>query len=208
MHKINFQSNHNSQEGFTLIELMVSLTLFIIVVVALIGSLYTVNDASRRVQAMRTIMDNVNFAIENISRNVRTSQNLTCGLTINCPITNGVPSDTITMISTLGKLQYIKYSWVKDLSTGNGKIVKTTAPVDYDPTTQTYTPRLNESVGPVNITAPEIDIQNARFYVDGVGQGDNKQPSVMVKFEGVAKVSGTQPVPFAIQTYLSQRSIE
>lgn len=73
------KSSIHNQAGFTLVELMVSLSLFIIVVLALIGSLYTVNDASRRVQAMRTVMDNLNFAMEHMSRNIRTSEAIVCG---------------------------------------------------------------------------------------------------------------------------------
>lgn len=196
---------NSSQSGFTLIELMVSLTLFIIIVVALIGSLYTVNDASRKVQAMRTIMDNVNFAVETMSRNVKTSQNIKCGTRINCPIKDKVPSNTISMISTLGEPQYIQYSWESDFQ-GKGKIVKRTAPYSYDSVNDEYI--IGELSSPVNITAPEIDIQKMRFFVDGVGAGDQKQPSVIIKFEGVAKVVGSTSVPFAIQTFLSQRTPE
>lgn len=191
----HIQSRKNvNQAGFTLVELMVSLALFIIVVLALIGSLYTVNDASRKVQAMRTVMDNLNFAMESISRTVRTSEQIVCSGTgsANCPIDESGGYE-ISMNSTLGERQQVFYRW----NSSNKSVEKKTI-------------NLNDagSTDWQSITSPEISIDHMVFYVDGAELGDSKQPSVAVQLDGVASVPNGSPIPFSIQTYLSQRTPE
>ena len=207
MKKISLAKIHTGQEGFTLVELMVSLSLFIIVVLALVDSLYNVNNASRKVQAMRTVMDNLNFSMESISRTIRTGSELVCdedAVTRNCPLTNANTQHEKLMVhSTLGENAYVSYRYVRDTSTAKGRIEKrkdvilsngTTVPGDW-----------------VSITSPEIDVQKFSFYVNGVDTilaEDLTQPSVIIKMEGVATASADNIAPFAVQTYLSQRAPE
>ncbi len=194
------------QAGFTLVEVLVSLALFTIVVVAAIGSLYTVNEASARVNAMRTVLDNLTFATESMSRTIRTSQHIVCGgvgntsgLSKNCPLgnTNGAGS-AISMDSTIdGKS--IEYVIGNNKQTGIGEIDKCIL-VNGQITADSC----------VAITAPEvgINIAKTKFYVDGADASDGKQPSVMMIIEGQANAGQGNTAPFAIQTLISQRAAE
>src|SRR3989344_6877449 len=67
--------------GFTLIEIMVSVSVFAVVVIIAVGALISINDANRKVQSMRALMYNLNFALENISRTLRTGSSYHCGAT-------------------------------------------------------------------------------------------------------------------------------
>lgn len=185
---------YSLQSGFTLVELMVSLSLFIIVVLALIGSLYTVNGASRRVQAMRTVMDNLNFAMESMSRNIRTSENVYCAGSMrgNCSIVDSNGGTEISMDSTLGEQRLVEYR-LQASSNGNTVIEKRNDGVNGD-----WIP----------ITSPEIDIEKFSFYVDGASRNDGIQPNVIIKMEGIAAIADGTTVPFSVQTYLSQRTPE
>ena len=49
--------------GFTLVELMVSVSLFAIVMVISMGSVVSVFDANKKSQSLRTVMDNLNSTI-------------------------------------------------------------------------------------------------------------------------------------------------
>ncbi len=193
---------------------MVSLALFIIVVLALVGSLLTVNDASRRVQAMRTVMDNLNFGIESMSRTIRTGTDISCALRgspqRDCPISQyGTSSSntSLSLYSTLGQHQLIEYRKIK-LSNNKGQIQKQITDLVFDPVNNVYVPS-GTAKGWIPITAPEIDIQNFSFFVEGAQfANDTIQPNVMIKFDGVATIVGGQTIPFAVQTYLSQRTPE
>jgi len=198
-----------ASRGFTLVELLVSLSLFIIVVLALIGSLYTVNDASRKVQAMRTVMDNLNFAMESMGRTVRTSENIKCSESVtNCSLKSSTDgSGMIRMESTLGEHRLVEYR--HNIVNGRGSIQKQSTGLVTNPNSPgTYIK--TDVITWQNITSPEIDIDRARFYVDGAAlpPGDFKQPNVIIQLDGTASVPGGVTIPFAIQTYLSQRTPE
>jgi len=64
--------DYSVRSGFTLIEMIVAVSLFTMVSFVAIGSLITIADANRKVNSLRTTMDNVNFAIESMSRDIRT----------------------------------------------------------------------------------------------------------------------------------------
>jgi type II secretory pathway pseudopilin PulG len=194
-----------SQKGFTLVELMVSLSLFIIVVLVLVGSLYTVNDASRKVQAMRTVMDNLSFAMESMSRTIRTSEQIVCpgvsapNCSIDASIASNIKNREIFMNSTLGEAQQVHYRWNASAKT----IEKMAIGLDSE----------GQPNGDIQdwqaITSPEIDVENMVFYVQGADRvSDTSQPSVIIQLDGVASVPNGTPIPFSIQTYLSQRTPE
>ena len=189
----------NSERGFTLVELMVSLMIFIVVVLAAVGSLYTVNSASKKVQAMRSVLDNLTFAIEAMSRTVRTSASVVCGGSLNvsgdpnCPFSSQRDNPMLLVASTLGTEQLVEYRLGANTN-GNGAIQK----------------RYQESgiwTNWISLTAPEINIQKLQFYVDGADPTDGKQTAVQLFVEGQA-ISNGETSPFAIQTYISERATE
>lgn len=191
------------EDGFTLVELLVSLALFSVIVVAAIGSLYTVNSASQRVTAMRTVLDNLNFATESMSRTIRTGENIVCGGVDtsvggpNCAFGVSGGSSAVSLDSTIDG-NSIEYRWRQDGVTNNREIQKCilTVSKQLDPTQC------------VTITDPNIDIQKFTFYVDGADVADNKQPGVIIMMQGIANAGPNNIQPFAIQTYVSQRAGE
>lgn len=196
--------HHSSQSGFTLVELLVSLGLFTVIVVAAVGSLYTVNRASAKVTAMRTVLDNLNFATESISRTIRTGQNIVCGgvsnangVSRNCSLSGQSGGNAIISLDSTIDGESIQYVYGKNITTGIGEIDKCTL--------------VNGQITPdscIALTAPEIDINSMTFYVDGADANDGKQPSVMIVMQGRA-MAGTENIqPFAIQTLVSQRAAE
>jgi prepilin-type N-terminal cleavage/methylation domain-containing protein len=185
-------TNRRMNEGFTLIELMVSLSLFTIIVLAAIASLYTVNGASRKVQAMRTALDNLNFAIESMSRTIRTGTDVGCNGNphTDCTIEQG-PGGDIIVRSTLGFVGNVRYLRCDGCNPNGTSSVQ----------------KWQQGGSPVEITSPEIDVQNLTFYVSGADTADGVQPSVTMFIQGVATAGGTI-APFAVQTHITQRTAE
>lgn len=72
-------SVRSSIKGFTLIELMVSLTVFAIVMMVSTGSLLTFIDANAKAQAVYEATTNLSFALDSMTREIRT------GYSYNCP---------------------------------------------------------------------------------------------------------------------------
>ncbi len=69
---------YSSQKGFTLIELMVATTIFMIVMLVAMGSLVTSSNSAKKSRYLRTAMDNVNFAMDSMTRSLRTATDYSC----------------------------------------------------------------------------------------------------------------------------------
>lgn len=75
---MNFFSNSKkiiskkSEAGFTLIEMIVSVGLFSIVMVIMLGAVLTIVDVNRKSQTLTTVMNNLNFALESMTRTIKT----------------------------------------------------------------------------------------------------------------------------------------
>src|SRR3990167_5891431 len=56
--------------GFTLIEIMVAVSIFAIVAVITTGALVTANNTNRKAQAIKLAIDNLNFAVDSMVLNL------------------------------------------------------------------------------------------------------------------------------------------
>jgi prepilin-type N-terminal cleavage/methylation domain-containing protein len=200
------------QKGFTLIELMVSLAIFSIVVIAGLGAMLAISDANRRVQKTRAVMDNLSLAMESMSRNLRLGSNYICTTyTTSLPnITKTTPSQNCGAgVNSYGNYigffdQYMEYSlaneypsfYYLDKSSGTGVIKY-----------KNYTTAGGAGVA---VTSPELDVQDLRFYVTGSAQAERglKQPRVLMVLSGKTFIGKSQePVEINIQTTISQRAL-
>ena len=67
--------------GFTLIEMMISLGIFAIVLSVSVGALLSMVSSNRKTQSLRSAMDNLNLAMEEMSRNIIQGRKYHCGET-------------------------------------------------------------------------------------------------------------------------------
>jgi prepilin-type N-terminal cleavage/methylation domain-containing protein len=67
----NFLKN---KRGFTLMEVMVSVSIFTIVVTVGIGSLLMINNAYQKAQSDRQAIDSLTYTLESMSRRIRTAR--------------------------------------------------------------------------------------------------------------------------------------
>ncbi len=68
-----------TNRGFTLIEVMIAVGLFVTVVIIGITAVLDTNTTYKRTQAVRSILDNLNFVVEDMARNLRLGTNYHCG---------------------------------------------------------------------------------------------------------------------------------
>jgi len=171
--------NINKKRGFTLVEIIVSVGLFAVVMLISLGSLLSIEDASKKAQSIRTTMDNLNFAVENMVREIRTGDTYSCDI---ASCSNG--SDYIKFVNS--KSEQVIYQLV------GSHLEKS----------------IDNGVTFLNITAPEIDISNLSFFIVGEAVGDNKQPRVLISITGMARSSSNITSEFSLQTTVSQRKID
>src|SRR3989344_6069238 len=87
----NFQFsifNFQKKRGYTLIELIIAVGLFALVMTLASGAYLVMIGISRQTQAIATGIDNLSFALETMTRTIRTGTEYTCpGGTSNCTTT-------------------------------------------------------------------------------------------------------------------------
>lgn len=187
--------------GYTIIETMIAVSVFLIVVVMGIGALLNVHLINKKSQSMRSIMDSLSFAMEDMSRNIRTGYNYHC---IGSASNLDQPEDCIN-----GQGQGIAFEcgdniacdtnepndqWVYLIS--GGKLFRSTSGDIVNDIKTQMTP--DEIV---------LDEGTHNFSVIGSAVGDGQQPLVIIRLVGEITNKGVN-TPFSLQTAVSQRLID
>ena len=188
--------------GFTLVEMLIAFGIFAIIMVVSAGSLISLMDANNRAQHLKTVVNNLHFAFENMSRNIRT------GSLYHCDISEGSASEP--------------RECPEEGATSLAFTSRTGALTIYQLNASGYIDRTVGSESAVPITAPEVKVETLRFYVDGAcpasntGQNkidgcpgsDNEQPRVLIVAKGVMTGRGGIESRFDVQTLVSQRQLD
>ena len=64
-------SNKINKQGFTLLEMIVSLGVFSVIAVIAVGSLVRITSLNRQAQSLQAAMNNINYILESFSREMR-----------------------------------------------------------------------------------------------------------------------------------------
>ncbi|MEO5635115.1 MAG: prepilin-type N-terminal cleavage/methylation domain-containing protein [Candidatus Paceibacterota bacterium] len=197
----------NKKRGYTIIETMISIALFIIIILAGMNALLNANLLHQKSQNMRSIMDNLSFVMEDMSRNMRTGSNFHCVLQNDPPITS-------TSSPVLSQPQSCTSGWAVAFEFASG------VTSNYDDQWVYYVDNTGKifraTTGPyvqaafVQMTPDEVVITSAYpFSVlgAGVGSSDNQQPLIGIKLVGTITIKNVV-TPFSIQTSVSQRVVD
>lgn len=171
--------------GFTLVELLVAIGVFSIAMLIGVGALLTTVGANHKAQAIQSVMNNLNHAVESVARNIPVGTNYHCGGggILSAP-QDCVQGDTvIALLSHDGRA--IVYEFL------NQRLLRS---IDGGPA--------------VAITAPEVVIEEGMFYVRGSAPGDDEQPQVLIKIRGYAGINEKSRSDFALQTTVTQRALD
>ncbi len=190
-------------KAFTLIELMVATTIFSIIMLMGVGSLVVSSNSAKYARRLRIAVDNVNFAMESMTREIRMGTNYYCGDTVVLSINLGTSDCKIKHIiafkpqDVLGAPDRVSYQATS--KNGDGKYPYTLERCEFKSSTTTC----------VSITSSDVDLDILNFFVDGsaLPPFNTVQPSVKILLKGVVNIGGTG-TPFALQSIASQRSTE
>lgn len=177
----------NTSFGFTLIEIMVAVSIFALVMVVAIGAVLSIVSANKKSQALSSVLSNLNFSLDSMVRDLRTGFDYDCNGGGDCA-TDG--SDNIEFYSTqsLGSVTY----GLETLD-GVGVISKVSG------------------TGSQYLSSTEVDIDDLKFYVVGTTKttsGDYTQPKIIIIVRGHYNGQGGDQTEFHLQTMVSQRRID
>jgi prepilin-type N-terminal cleavage/methylation domain-containing protein len=76
---MNSMKTFGSQSGFTLIEMIVALAVFAVVITISVGALLMLIVTNQQLQAEQSVMTNLSFALDSMTREIRTGTRYFCG---------------------------------------------------------------------------------------------------------------------------------
>lgn len=196
--------------GFTIVEVMIAMAIFTILVTIGIEAVLGAMQQHKSSQGVRTVMDSLNFAMEDMARNIRLGTNIRCE-------TAGDTDDFDP--TTLAVLP-------KNCPTGSNKIffndlkgnhlaysITLGPPFDSGPGHQIAKQQGDDPLAAQIISPPEVSLDTtlSGFTVRGAlpsgTTGDNGQPTVVIRLAGKVNDQGVES-KFAIQTSVVLRSLD
>ena len=188
--------NQNKTAGFSLIELMVSVTLFSVVMTISIGSLLSLIDADRKAQALKSVMNNLNFALDSMSRGMR------IGTNYHCSTSTAIPPNLDSTNDCVNGGVLVAF----EAFNGNSSI--STDQIIFRFINNGIEKSSDGGATFISITAQEVTIENMQFFVVGSSDSDTLQPRIVMTISGVAGVSARAKTNFNLQTTVSQRTLD
>jgi type II secretory pathway pseudopilin PulG len=181
--------------GFTLIELVVSVGIFGLVILIGVGVILTVLNANRKTRASSETIENIGFAVEEMSRSLQNGFLYHCDSTIpgiSAPRNCGFDTGLVTASSLA----------FEDIS---GNINSDSDQIVYRLRVGTIEKSVQGNAGPfVAVLDPAITVSDLQFHVRGAVFDDQIQSRVMIIIVGTAG-QGDEQTSFSIQTTVRQR---
>lgn len=187
--KIFFKKSPETTRAFSLVELMVAMSIFAIVMVMSTGTLLVMINSNAKAQALYESTTNLSFALDSMTRELRMGYGYYCS--------------TSVQNSVISSLQ--------DCLGGNGIYISFTR--ERDNVRMGY--RLNgESLeqntgsGWSPITSPEVKIQTFSLTVSGTDTSDGIQPTINFSISADTDVGHGSATSFSVQSHIVQRRLD
>lgn len=208
--------------GFTLVEMLVSISLFAAVMTMSVSMLLVLIDANGRAQSMQLVMTNLSFALDSMTREVRTGVNWYCDTSTSGGTDQPVIPGTEDVNDCSAGGNYVSTiesgdSLTEGLSTN--RITYWFNPEAYGPGRGGIFRKLGTTAGDgdwVPLTSEEVDIDEAQFIVLNteklLASSDKKQPTMLIYLKGRAGFEsnddGVAVREFNLQTAITQRMLD
>jgi prepilin-type N-terminal cleavage/methylation domain-containing protein len=204
-----FKSSKNNR-GFTLIEVMVAITLFAIVMIIGTGAVLNTNRTYRKTETARAAIDNMNFVIEDMARNLRLGETYRC-LTSADNYWNGTLPQSMTSADAQDCPNGSTFGLAFTAVDGNIVVYRfytISGKTEIQKLKQNDSPLVWKSLTPQSVEiSPSPNTTSSSFVVIGSSDADTLQPRVTIRLSGKVKYKDIE-TPFGLQTTVSQRIID
>jgi type II secretory pathway pseudopilin PulG len=194
------KKNIKNKSGYTLVETMIAVSIFIIIVTVGMGALLNADALYNKSKDMRSIMDNLSFTIEDISRNLRTGYNYQCIPSAGSPTAVSTPTNGLNCMGIEFEPSGGGNPWAYEVITQGGQNIIQKA--IYNGSSWVW----------VQLTPKEVTINTtgSLFSVFGAlppSANDFHQPFVNIHLVGTITYKAVI-TSFSLQTSISQREID
>lgn len=197
---------NTGSRGFSLVELMVAITLFAVVMLVAVGALLALVDANRKARSLESVMNNLNIAIDGMVRSMRMGNTFNCNNTV-------IPDPNFGGDCSNGDDLFSFAPFGSDPAVESERWVYSFVPGSGDTPGQIWRSRSGGS-NAEPITAPEVNVEDLTFYVIGTVRAntpslDTSQPKVVIVIKGTAGSDNAKTeTTFYIQATAVQRVLD
>lgn len=188
-----------NRRGFSLVELMVSLTIFSVVMTVSIGTLLVLIDANAKAQALYSSMTNMSYVMDSITRNIRTGYDHYCGISTSGMQGRDLPTGSQDCGSDARQSSIAFNRESDDVRIGyrlNG------TSIEQKEGTKDW----------VRVTADDVRVDSFKFTVvgtdDAVNNGDSVQPRISLYIDGKVNNGLETDTDFSLQTTVTGRILD
>jgi len=194
---------HLKNQGYSLIETMIAVSIFAIVLVVVVNTLIVAQSAARKISLERAAMENVSLALESMTKKIREGKIFHCKTdTQGHNFNSGEPKDCSnggTKLAFLGSNdEHYVFRYIKE-----------------DEVVQIYEhpsvfPNTKDDINYLPLTSPDIEVKSLKFYVTGSSDADDLQPFITITITGIARFGGEEDLTtdFRVQTSVSPRFLD
>lgn len=208
--RLLLERQQKRQAGFSLIEVLVSLSIFTIVVTIGVSTLYALIDANARARNFQEVMTNLSFTIDSMTREIRTGAEYYCSSdNSTLPVDGSAVRDCIDGASALAfneggrsltgatpnnsrRIAYRLQDGAIQRRLGNGD----------------GSGSVNDPEDWVTVTSEDVVVEEFNFYTYGTSPDDNQQPWVVVQVIGTVGEVGAARSEFRLQTTITQHLLD
>ena len=201
MYKIFKIKKGNLDAGFSLVEMLVATGIFMSIMTLAITALISIMGANKKAQTIKSTIDSVTFAIENISRDMRMGTDYKCfyGSVFTSDCTDSlINGSTAVRYKNNSGTYIITYKFLD-----TNELTVTTCNVS-DPDCTSPTAYLISKDSGANITSMKFYVIGADHELDSTAS-TRTQPRVLISTSGLISVKGAGDTTFNLQTSISQR---
>jgi prepilin-type N-terminal cleavage/methylation domain-containing protein len=200
------QSENLQQEikGFTLIEMMVAVTIFSIVMLVAVGALVTIVDTHRKARTLEAVINNLNFAVESMTRTARVGYNYYCNLPPGDPNPPPAPPGQIDVPQDCSGGRILAF----EEHDGDPDDVGDQIVYRLNGTKIELSTEGGANGTFVDLTSEQVTVEEFRIFVSGSERTDEVQPKIHIIIRGRALLEGQAESTFDIQTTVTQRILD
>ena len=186
------------EKGFTLVEIMVSVVIFSFVMLMVASMLLAIIQANTKAQTLKTTLDNLNIALDEMSRTIRTGINYStvCSTSVGSSLPN-------CFSFTNQECQQETFAFVDNSSDDNYAVCGAASGC----ITRTIVTSGGDKQGPIALTGTDVNLTGLSFNIHNLGS-QSAQPYVTILVQGKAGSANSPSLEsnFNIETSISQRS--
>jgi prepilin-type N-terminal cleavage/methylation domain-containing protein len=211
-----------TQSGFTLIEMIVSLSIFAIVITVSVGALLVLVGTNQRLQGEQSAMTNLSFALDSMTREIRTGSSYYCvssasAASLSSPFNPASNLDTVFGQSVSdcasGNNGNARYHGIA-FNEGGDSLSGASSRILYFYDEQEDVVYRRVGSGPAqSIVSPEVHLVDFEIFVTGSeglqtsGAAATRQPTVTLYIRASENADGSGK-QFELQTTVTQRVLD